>query len=280
MTQPIQVVADLEFQKDLESIYDKSQTMTCLRKAFDTDVVREILEEAEIPIAFGIDLLCQMHLHKRAKLRVLTGLLNHHFGASKEGLQVLTDTVEKCLRAGIVWYDEIPGDIVVMIEAPDHIQDQLDKFQYPVPCVVPPKRVKTNRDIGYYTLNGSAILKGHNHHDDDICLDHLNRSNRVPLTLNMDTARLIENSWTNLDRQKDDETQEDYQQRLDAFLEYDRNARDVMDLVQVSGNRFWMTHKYDKRGRTYAQGYHINPQGNDWNKAVIEFAEQKLVTDL
>jgi DNA-directed RNA polymerase len=38
-----------------------------------------------------------------------------------------------------------------------------------------------------------------------------------------------------------------------------------------------MTHKYDKRGRTYSQGYHIQPQGSDWNKAVIEFADKEIV---
>jgi DNA-directed RNA polymerase len=50
-----------------------------------------------------------------------------------------------------------------------------------------------------------------------------------------------------------------------------------MDLMFTAGNRFYMTHKYDKRGRTYSQGYHINPQGNDWNKAVIEFADKEVI---
>jgi DNA-directed RNA polymerase len=44
------------------------------------------------------------------------------------------------------------------------------------------------------------------------------------------------------------------------------------------GNEFYLTHRYDKRGRCYAQGYHVNPQGNDWNKAVIELAEKEVVT--
>jgi DNA-directed RNA polymerase len=41
----------------------------------------------------------------------------------------------------------------------------------------------------------------------------------------------------------------------------------------AGGNRFWLTHKYDKRGRTYCQGYHVSYQGNDYNKACIEFAD-------
>jgi DNA-directed RNA polymerase len=43
------------------------------------------------------------------------------------------------------------------------------------------------------------------------------------------------------------------------------------------GNRFYLTHRYDKRGRTYAQGYHVNTQGNCWNKAVIELADEEVV---
>ena len=48
--------------------------------------------------------------------------------------------------------------------------------------------------------------------------------------------------------------------------------------MNMAGNHFYLTHRYDKRGRTYAQGYYINPQGNEWNKAVLEFADKEIVT--
>ena len=73
---------------------------------------------------------------------------------------------------------------------------------------------------------------------------------------------------------------EDYQKRVRAFQKYDRTARDVMTMVEVSGNgEFYLTHRYDKRGRCYSQGYHINYQGNSWNKAVVEFANGEVVDD-
>ena len=101
--------------------------------------------------------------------------------------------------------------------------------------------------------------------------------NQVALTINVDTARMVRNQWKHLDKQKEDETAKDFQDRVAAFQKYDRNAREVMEMVFVAGDRFWLTHKYDKRGRTYAQGYHVNYQGNAWNKAVVEFAEKEIV---
>ncbi len=50
-----------------------------------------------------------------------------------------------------------------------------------------------------------------------------------------------------------------------------------MGFLMMHSNVFHMTHKYDKRGRTYSQGYHVNYQGNPWNKACIEFADKEVV---
>jgi len=38
-----------------------------------------------------------------------------------------------------------------------------------------------------------------------------------------------------------------------------------------------MTHRYDKRGRVYCMGYHVNYQGTPWNKAVIELADKEMI---
>ena len=43
------------------------------------------------------------------------------------------------------------------------------------------------------------------------------------------------------------------------------------------GNRFYLTHKVDKRGRIYAQGYHITTQGTAFKKAMIELAEPEFI---
>ena len=46
-----------------------------------------------------------------------------------------------------------------------------------------------------------------------------------------------------------------------------------------AGKDIYLTHKYDKRGRVYCQGYYISYQGTDWNKAVIELSNKEIVSD-
>jgi DNA-directed RNA polymerase len=165
---------------------------------------------------------------------------------------------------------------VVIFTISDDVQHELDCFQYPLPMVVEPRMLETNKDTGYLFGSGSVILRN-NHHMDDVCLDHLNRSNQVRLTINQEVVKMVRNSWKNLDRAKPGETKQEWDQRKKAFDKYDRTSKDVMDLLMRENDHFHLTHKYDKRGRVYACGYHVSTQGNTWNKACIEFAEKELI---
>ena len=126
------------------------------------------------------------------------------------------------------------------------------------------------------TSGGSIILRN-NHHNDDVCLDHINRVNKIRFVINTDTATMVKNKWRNLDKPKEGETKEDFEKRKKAFEKYDRTAKDVISLLVKEGNEFHLTHKYDKRGRIYCQGYHVSYQAAPWNKAVIEFADQEII---
>ncbi|MNX99393.1 hypothetical protein D3C86_1318360 [compost metagenome] len=142
--------------------------------------------------------------------------------------------------------------------------------------VVRPRLVRTNRDTGMLNTGGSLILKN-NHHEGDICLDHINRSNDIKFTINFHVADMVKNQWKGLDKAKPGEPREEFEKRKRAFVKYDRTARDVMKLITEHGNEFWLLHKYDKRGRTYCQGYHVNFQGSPWNKAIVEFANKEII---
>jgi len=97
--------------------------------------------------------------------------------------------------------------------------------------------------------------------------------------MNPHTVRMVQNQWANLDKPKEGESYEEFKKRQRAFEKFDKTSRDVLDGLFTLGNEFYLTHKYDKRGRTYCQGYHVNIQGNDWNKSVIEFGEKEYVND-
>lgn len=266
-----------ELQLHLEELYDKNQLMPRVRRVFrecDNFNFLEYLAEKEIPIDFGIDLLAQMAVRKRANLSTLVGLLRHHFKEEENPSQACALMLERALQANLVDYAAPIQTFIVVATISDELQKELDRFQYPLPMVIPPRPIKTNIDTGYLTSKGSVILQD-NHHWNDVCLDHLNRVNQVALSINLDTAQTIQNEWRNLDKQKPDETFQDYQKRVKAFEKYDSVAKDVLDLLVKEGNEVYLTHRYDKRGRTYCMGYHVNYQGTAWNKAVIEFAKKE-----
>lgn len=264
----------MDHQAELERLYSKNQLIPRIRAEIESSEIdfKGHMEEQGIPVEFGMSLLIQMALHKRASLQTLVGLLYHHF----DDAQQTADMLKQCAAADLVdWSPELRV-FVVKFTVSDEVQADLDRFQFPLPMVVRPRKLKNNRMSGYLLNQGSVILRN-NHHEGDVCLDHLNRMNAVRLTLNLNTVRKVKNSWRNLDKPKEGETQEEFRQRQRAFEKYDRTAKDVMNTLMKHSDVFHLTHRVDKRGRTYCSGYHVTYQGNAWNKAVIEFAEKERI---
>lgn len=259
-------------QIELEKLYNKNQLIPRIRAEFigckDFNFP-EYIKQCGIPQMFGFDLLTQMALHKRTSLSTLIGVLRHHFDDS----QLTADMIYKAAQCDLVDYDVTLRQFIVMFEISADVQEELDKFQFPLPMIVPPAKVENNKQTGYLTSWGSIILRN-NHTDDDVCLDHINRMNAVRFTINKDTAAMVHNKWKNLDKPKEGESKADFERRKKAFAKYDRTAKDVIALLPEEFN---LTHKYDKRGRGYCQGYHVTYQGAPWNKAVIEFADKERV---
>ena len=145
----------------------------------------------------------------------------------------------------------------------------IEQSQYLPPMVCKPMGLENNYSSGYLTHNDSLILGSGNHHDGDLCLDVLNRINQVPLRLATDFLSTVEEDPT-----FDLDTPEKREQ-WDVFK---RRSYEFYLLIAQYGNRFHLTHKVDKRGRIYAQGYHINTQGTAFKKACVELAEEEIIT--
>jgi hypothetical protein len=145
----------------------------------------------------------------------------------------------------------------------------IQRTKYLPPMVVEPNTLTKNFDNAYLTEPSSLILGKGTHHDNDICLDSINKFNEVPLTLN---TRLL----TKLsERPKKAFAEPD---KKEQWLRFVNDSYEVYkDLIQV-GNSIWLTHKVDSRGRTYAQGYHVSTQGNEFRKAIVEFADKEVIS--
>lgn len=141
--------------------------------------------------------------------------------------------------------------------------------QYLPPMVCEPEILKHNHSSGYLTHNDSLLLGKGNHHDGDLCLDVLNTQNQVALKLSIEFLCTVEEEPT---------FELDSAEKIDQWGEYKRQSYQLYHLLVTQGNKFWLTHKVDKRGRIYAQGYHITTQGSSFKKASIELAHEEIVT--
>lgn len=259
----------------LEELYSKNQLIPRIKAEFQKEQkLMEAIENMPLPEDFSLDLMVQMVLHKRTNVPTLVGLLRHYFNSGQE----TADALLKAVHLDLVDWNPNVEQFITRFTLSNDVQEELDRFQFPLPMIVPPKKVTNNKQCGYLTSRGSIILKN-NHHDDDVCLDHINRMNNIPLQVDDVVAVLIKNQWKGLDKVGEGETEADLKKHQRAFEKYDRTTADVMKLLRQEGNHFYLTHRPDKRGRTYCQGYHVNYQGNPWNKAVIAFANEELIDE-
>lgn len=144
----------------------------------------------------------------------------------------------------------------------------IEQSEYLPPMVCPPRKLKSNFSSGYLTHNDSLILGKGNHHDGNICLDVLNKMNQVPLKLCTEFLSTVEEVPTfAIDTPEQQEQWDTF--KLQSYRMY--------SLMVEHDNRFYLTHKVDKRGRIYSSGYHITTQGTAFKKAMIELAEEELV---
>lgn len=150
------------------------------------------------------------------------------------------------------------------------ISTAMEMIQYMPPMIVEPLEVNNNRDTGYLTLKESLILGGkHNHHEGNICLDVLDIQNKVCLKIDVEFL----NSYKEVPK-KALETKE----AEENWYQFKKKSDEMYRLVLRTGNKVWLTHRVDVRGRMYAQGYHLNSQGASFKKALLELYKEELVT--
>ena len=163
----------------------------------------------------------------------------------------------------------------LMVVSRIHLDPKLVEFiensQYLPPMVCEPLELENNYSSGYLTHSDSLILRSGNHHDGDICLDVLNTVNKVQLRLNTEFLSTVEENPT---------FDLDTQEKSDQWMQFKKQSYSFYSLLASNGNQFWLTHKVDKRGRIYGQGYHINTEGTAFKKAMVDLHKEEHLTGM
>jgi hypothetical protein len=262
----------LELQQKLEAAFAKWNQLPFLMRDIQatSDAVEMVQKLPSLDRKFVWNFLVQMMLHKQMNIPTAVGMFRGYFEGD---LQKTFFALLEIVKAGGARYENhkfITQWVINPIS-----QERMDKFMYPLPMVIRPLKIKGNMDTGYLSHKESIVLRD-NYTDQDVCIDVINKLNRIGIKLDMKTATTIKNQWRNLDHQKPDETIEDYAKRLKAFRKYNKCTLYIMN--GLKDYELFITHAYDKRGRIYCRGYHVNYQGNSWNKAVINFSHGEKVT--
>ena len=255
----------VETQQNLEELFSRNQLMPTLRGQFE-----ELTDDP-----FKVDCLVQIYLHKQADVPTMVGLFSPKWGEPQDVADMLLEVVEEDLMD----FDMDTGKFQVKYEVTNDVQDLLDRYQFPLPMVVKPIKVHNNHmGSGYFDKKGRIVLNGSDVFDEeDVCLDHINRANSVGLTLDINVIASAEGHMI-LPKRKSGESFDDFQKRQKQAKVFYETSAEVMTGLLTLGNEFWLTHKYDRRGRTYAVGYHVNSQGTDYNKAVLQLSKKELIT--
>ena len=159
--------------------------------------------------------------------------------------------------------------LVSCIPLSEQLVEFIENSQFLPPMVCEPLELTHNFSSGYLTHNDSLILGSGNHHDGSLCLDVLNTMNKVQFKLDLDFLSIVEEVPT---------FELDTQAKMDQWAAFKKQSYMMYSLMAQQGNRFYFTNKVDKRGRIYAMGFHLNPQGTSFKKSCLEFAKEELVT--
>lgn len=260
-----------ETQIDLETIYSKYQQMPVLKEEF-----KAVIEDMDLPkkwANFVVDVLVQIYLHRQADPVTMVGVLSPKHGTPQEVADMLVTAAEQ----DFLDYDPDKSRFSVIYDVTDDVVSLLDKYQYPLPMIYPPKKIDDNRSTGYETISNPIVLNGSKYFDDkDMCLDHINRANSVGLCLDLDVIKSEEGKFI-IPKRKQGEDFDEYRKRLrQANIFYDHSLVVMEGLLELS-DEIYLTHRYDRRGRCYCSGYHISTQGTDYNKSVLQLAKKEMV---
>ena len=147
----------------------------------------------------------------------------------------------------------------------DETLNKLNQFMYLPPLIEPAQKLTKNNSSAYKTIKRDSLILGNsmNYHDGNISLDVLNTLNQTKLVIDYDFIDMVhEEPSEHTDKSNWDMYVQQRDFTYDLLKEYDYVI---------------LSYKPDKRGRVYSQGYHINPQGNSYHKAMLTLYETEVV---
>lgn len=271
-----------ERQLFIESTYNKTHAHQFLRELLK-DTLEPYWEHFPEPkdrkvaktICAALLVHKKMYIHNLVEMMVKKSWLPSTTAASK-----IAETIIQMMEVDMVDYI-YKGEYLEIHSKWSMTEDMVNEYKskiYKLPMVIPPNKVNMNHDnkgSGYYLDEKDSLILTH-HHSKRICTDVIEILNNIPLTINKKVVKKAVHTNSGC-YQKENESKEEFQARMEHWKIFLKQTEFVHGMI--GDNPFFLTHKFDTRGRVYDMGYHVHTQGDSYSKAVIQLANKEVVSD-
>lgn len=159
------------------------------------------------------------------------------------------------------------------MELPVELKNRLTIMCVLPPMMTKPKRLTHNKSSGYLTVKSDSLILGdkENYHDKHTSLDVLNTLNSQALCLDLDICYKFKKEF----KSEFDKDTDEYLNQKKAY----EKAKEQFEFFRdkLADSTIYFTHKADKRGRVYSQGYTFNYQGTSFEKACLQLKVKEYV---
>lgn len=194
-----------------------------------------------------------------------------------DGVKTASEIIAVCEDSNLytIWHaKDVENDTGTLAIRPNYkLSDEtlraIRRTMYLPPMLCHPRKWRSNTNGGYLEGSGSVILGAMNHHEQQQDLDSINKIQNIAWELNHHMVEKIETPNNYLDTDE----------KVEQFEIFKMDSRSVYEALMGAGNEFYFVWKYDKRGRMYSQGYHVNLQGTEYKKAILQFKNKELLQE-
>lgn len=223
-----------------------------------------------------LNILTQTVLIASDYVPLLTICSSVSFGLSKyHDIQTCADVLWLINQTDLILIDVVDDTRYIQsnMELPDELVNRLNIMCVLPPMLVKPRTLRHNKSCGYLTIDRDTLILGdkENYHDECISLDVLNTLNSQAYQLDLDICYKFQKEF----KSEFDKDTDEYLNQRKTYERAKEQFEYFRDVIQDKTIHF--THKVDKRGRIYSQGYQYNFQGSSYEKACINLKTKEFV---
>lgn len=208
----------------------------------------------------------EIHASVGAVASRLSGFRDH-IDAVRTAAELLAVTGDLGVHT-LIEPDKSPTGILSIycgFELEESIQEHINRTIHLPPMICKPDELKDNF---YSAWKGKStefvILNTFEYHHLEQSLDCINYSNSIAYSICEEMLDLVELPNKELDTRE----------KVEAHDLMVSVSNCVYKLMLDTGNEFYFPHYNCERGRKYAKGYHVDIQGTEYKKSIVDFKEQ------